>query len=364
VCSSDLKLSFQQTLDVDVLVTLSAQQAGYYLSTAGDLDLGAATDRFVLEVTGVKGSREFSFASGATRADIVAAINSFSSVTGVSALAVTSGGGAQSGIRIDSIGYGADEFVSVRVVSDGNIAAGDGIINLATADTNALGGTTVAFNDNAASNGLTDNGQDVEATINGVTATTKGTTARINTDFLDVSVDLSASVGASHAQALGNINALTITGGGADFQLAGKVDINGKVGIGIGNVSTRTIGKADLTVAGTAGSFFLADLGSGASLNLVDGDTAAAQDVVDNAIREVSGLRGRLGAFQQNTVGATIRNLAVTLENTTAAESVIRDADFAVESANLSRNQILQQSATQILQLANAQPQNALALLG
>ncbi|MBN4060334.1 hypothetical protein JYT11_00650 [Planctomycetaceae bacterium AH-315-I19] len=353
------KLGYQQTLDVDVLVTLSAQQAGYFLSFGGGIvDLGAATDRFVVELAGSKGSREFSFASGTSLADVVAAVNSFTSVTGLSA--DVSG----TGIRVDSIGFGANEFVSVKVVNDGNIAAGDGIIDLAAANTNVVGATTVAFTDNIASNGLTDNGQDVEAIINGVTATTKGTTARINTDFLDISIDISATTGAANAQALGAINALQITGGGADFQLAGQVDINGKVSIGIGNVSSRTVGKSEITVAGTAGSFFLADLGSGSTLNLVDGDLAGAQDVVDTAIREVSGLRGRLGAFQQNTVGSTIRSLSVSLENTTAAESIIRDADFAAESANLSRNQILQQSATQILQLANAQPQNALALLG
>jgi flagellin len=71
-----------------------------------------------------------------------------------------------------------------------------------------------------------------------------------------------------------------------------------------------------------------------------------------------------LGAFQKNTVGATIRSLGVTLENTAAAESTIRDTDFALETANLTRNQVLSQSAQQTLSLANQQPQSALALLG
>ena len=62
--------------------------------------------------------------------------------------------------------------------------------------------------------------------------------------------------------------------------------------------------------------------------------------------------------------GATIRSLGVSSENTAAAESVIRDADFASETAGLTRAQILVSSATQILGLANAQPQAALQLLG
>ena len=97
---------------------------------------------------------------------------------------------------------------------------------------------------------------------------------------------------------------------------------------------------------------------------MVDGDLTGAQKVVEKAIREVSQLRGRLGAFQQNTIGATVRSLNIGLENTTAAESIIRDADFAFETADLTRNQILSASAQQILGLANSQPQAALQLLG
>ena len=90
----------------------------------------------------------------------------------------------------------------------------------------------------------------------------------------------------------------------------------------------------------------------------------AGQQVIDEAIREVSSLRGRLGAFQANTVGATIRSLGISLENTAAAESLIRDTDFASETAGLTRAQILSQSAQTSLQLANTQPQGVLQLLG
>src|SRR5690606_5760609 len=105
-------------------------------------------------------------------------------------------------------------------------------------------------------------------------------------------------------------------------------------------------------------------LASGKGLSVVDGDLTVAQKVVSEAIKNVSGLRGRLGAFQKNTVGATIRSLGIALENTTAAESAIRDADFASETAGLTRAQILTQSSTNVLAIANSQPQNVLALLG
>ena len=71
-----------------------------------------------------------------------------------------------------------------------------------------------------------------------------------------------------------------------------------------------------------------------------------------------------MGAFQKNVVGATIRILGVNIENTAAAQSVIRDADFAAETANLTRSQILVSASTNILSLANSQPQSALQLLG
>ena len=66
----------------------------------------------------------------------------------------------------------------------------------------------------------------------------------------------------------------------------------------------------------------------------------------------------------KNTFGATIRSLGVNLENTSAAESVIRDTDFANETSQLTRAQVLLSASTQVLSIANAAPQAALQLLG
>ncbi|MFN7742764.1 MAG: flagellin, partial [Phycisphaerales bacterium] len=114
---------------------------------------------------------------------------------------------------------------------------------------------------------------------------------------------------------------------------------------------------------GNSDTGFLSSLASGKAFNVVDGDLVKAGKAVDESIRQVSSLRGRLGAFQKNTVGATIRNLGVSLENSAAAESVIRDADFARETASLTRSQILSSAAQNSLGLANSQPQSALQLL-
>ena len=75
-------------------------------------------------------------------------------------------------------------------------------------------------------------------------------------------------------------------------------------------------------------------------------------------------MRGRLGAFQKNTVGSTISSLGIALENTSAAESSIRDADFAHEAAEMSKQQIMQQAGTAILAQANQINQGAVRLIG
>ena len=68
---------------------------------------------------------------------------------------------------------------------------------------------------------------------------------------------------------------------------------------------------------------------------LADRLTAAAQKIIDKAIKQVAQLRGRLGAFQKFTLGSTINSLGVAYENASAAESAIADTDFAAETANL-----------------------------
>jgi len=131
----------------------------------------------------------------------------------------------------------------------------------------------------------------------------------------------------------------------ADFLVGAKagqtisVSLNGGSGFG-----TSALSLAALTV-GTAG---------GAS-------TAIAS--IDAALSTVNGARADMGAVQ-NRFESSIRNLSNISENVAAARSRIRDTDFAVETANLTRNQIIQQASTSILGQANQRPQAALSLLG
>lgn len=96
-------------------------------------------------------------------------------------------------------------------------------------------------------------------------------------------------------------------------------------------------------------------------------DTAAAAQsmltVLDTAIGSVSTRRGNLGAAQ-NRLGSTVANLEIAAENLSAANSRIKDADFAIETANLTRSQIILQAGVAVLSQANTIPQYALQLLG
>ncbi len=132
------------------------------------------------------------------------------------------------------------------------------------------------------------------------------------------------------------------------------------------NISAGTNGTEGLAglglVAGTYGGAedgqFLTDI----NISTVEGAEAAIL-ALDNAIATVSSQRAGLGAIQ-NRLESTVGNLTVTAENLTAANSRITDADFAVETAELSKSQVLQQAGISILAQANASSQQVLSLLG
>ena len=320
--------------NVTVTTMAAAETGEAFLSTNAALGNGG-NGQITIEVTGSKGSQQFTFASGTTQADMVSSINSFGDQIGVQAAQATNA----ARIEFNSSEFGSNEFVRVKVLN-----ANGGANNLVF-DESAAG---------AASNDVRDEGADATVLINGTQATTNGLTARVSSDGFDVSVTIDSDI-AGMNQA-GTTSAFSITDGGANFNLAPSVSMSSKVSLGIETVTTGNLGS------GNAG--FLSDLKSGGTSNVQNGDLGKAQEVIDAAIKQVSGLRGRLGAFQKNVVGSTISSLGVALENTSAAESQIRDTDFAAETAAMTRSQILSQAATQALSLANSQPQQVLSLLG
>ncbi len=191
-------------------------------------------------------------------------------------------------------------------------------------------------------------GTDIQATINGIKAVGAGLTASLSTSALSMAITLSDTMAA------GDSLDFIITGGGAQFQLGTQVVSNQQVVIGINSVTTSTLGN-------TAGS--LADLSSGEKYSLTGGDLTTSAAIVDSAINQITTLRGKLGTLQSTTLETNISSLSSTVEALTEAKSMVEDADFAAETANLTRAQILVQSGTSVLKIANQNPQNVLSLL-
>lgn len=126
-----------------------------------------------------------------------------------------------------------------------------------------------------------------------------------------------------------------------------------------GAISTTNASAQVFASAGTNNSSF----SSVASLDIsTQSGAQAALAVVDAAIGTISSQRGDLGAIQ-NRLESTIANLSNIAQNVTAAKSRITDADFAAETANLTKNQILQQAGISVLSQANTLPQQVLSLL-
>ena len=129
-----------------------------------------------------------------------------------------------------------------------------------------------------------------------------------------------------------------------------------------------TISEKSFVATGTLNSVLTA-ASVGSTLNAVSGidltsfaNATTALATVDSALASVNGQRAKFGALQSR-FETTISNLQITSENLSASRSRIRDADFASETANLSRSQILQQAGTAMLAQANALSQNVLSLL-
>lgn len=138
---------------------------------------------------------------------------------------------------------------------------------------------------------------------------------------------------------------------GAIFQVGAGTSANNQISITVSNLSTVSgIGS----LAGGAIS-----IGSTAT----SANVLAAIDSIDVAIGKIDDFRAKLGAVQ-NRFTTTIGNLQSSIENQSAARSRIMDADFAVETSNLSRSQILQQAGTAMLSQANQSAQSVLSLLG
>jgi flagellin len=313
------------TLSVSMSVIASAQTG--QLTFAGSST--GLTGSAALSIAGNQGTVQLSFASSTKSSAIVAAVNQFTDSTGVSATLSSD----NKSVTFNSTGYGASQFISV---SSNNTTA------FSTNDKNGVSNTT-------------SKGRNATLSVNGAAVQSDGLNVKVVTANFEADLTLNATANTNGAS-----KTFGVTGGGATFSLGAQVNSANLASIGLGNVNTGSIGK----YVSNGSVYSLSDLGSGKAAAVNDGDTGLAQNIVNKAIKDVANLRGRIGAFQANVLGSTVNSLNVALENVSSSESAIQDTDFATETSNLTRNQILVQAAGSVLSQANSAPQAVLRLLG
>ena len=279
-------------------------------------------------------------------ADKVKAINLVSDQTGVTATAFTSA-------VLDFGSVSLSDFVGGTVGVNGvEVDLDNGSATLTLAD------LAKNFNDLTDKTGIT-------ATVSGTRLLLEGNVAQISfgadaagttTAPTDVLYDGANLVRFSTGSgALTAITDTTFAAGGIKLTSNNGNPI--QVDVKDATATTKT-GLIDSNVS-AGGSF-------GAAIASISIDTAAnaqkAIKVIDNALTTISDVRSELGAVN-NRLDFTISNLANISEKTSSARSRITDADFAAETANLSRSQVLQQAASAMLAQSNARPQQVLSLL-
>ncbi|MFC3853370.1 flagellin [Salinispirillum marinum] len=315
------------------------------------------------------GSRILSSSKELSAIAVAAAINDVSGETGVTATvnATKVVGGDGTNLDTTNFNVGDESAIYINGVNVGVVtlqANGEGNIDTDRARADALN----LINQNSGKTGVT-------ADDNGVSLTMTAADGRNISIAIDDRSGQNDSIGA-----LFGLDAAVEGIGEATFGEGSSVDGIGAEALAYettyGTVSLESAGQFTVE-GGSNGAAGLEGLGlrlgtfgggeDGQFIKDIDISTfegaQSAITAVDNALRTVTSTRADLGAVQ-NRFESTISNLQITQENLTAANSRIRDADFAAESAELSRTQVLQQAGISILAQANQRPQQVLSLLG
>jgi len=323
----------------------------------GTLAAGAAftdvsTGNFVstqnLTITGTNATKTLAIAENSTAKDIVKLVNKVEDSTGVTATARTSAtlsGLTESGVisfkLIDPLGNSIP--LSANVEPD-NLTSLANAINDQTGKTGIVAKLDITesiielVNDTGEDIKILDFNSSKATDINSVSMTIKGSEG----PELSLTADGSATASDS-----------TVIGGNVEFK---STSISFSVSSDVkGDAGGLFKGNADTLLSSELQSISEIDISS------VEGSNRAI-DIVDGALQRIDATRADLGAIQ-NRMESTISNLSVQTENLSAARSRIQDTDFAAETAEMTRNQILQQAGTAMLAQANQLPQGVLSLL-
>lgn len=316
------------------------------VASGGAATANALYSNSTLTVNGGYGSGTVSIATTDSAKSIAANINQKSGDTGVKATAQTqfdlafSGGGAAYSLNVLGTNTTA---VNVSFSTTANTAAG--LASAITAFNNVSGQTGITAQLNGAGTAITLTAADGSNVNLAQTAAASGT------------LTVSATTGYTNAAGLGG-TATGVGSGLGSVTVAGSIDLESDRSYST-TLSAASSGLFTAGVAGTTASTLKAvstlDVTTVANSNL-------AINIVDQALTIVNNQRAAFGALQ-NRFSATISNLQTSSQNMSSARSRIQDADFASETASLTRAQVLQQAGTAMLAQANSLPNQVLTLL-
>ncbi len=306
-------------------------------TTAGANNVTGST----LALTG-SGSATVTTTAGDSAREVASLINTKTSTTGVSADArtvanlgtVSAAGNISFTLTADTGSTTSSVTISATITSTSDLTA---LANAINAESGSTGIQATISDSGASINLISENGDDI--VIDGFLNSGGGT----------------AVLSAKNYDNNATNESVTLTSGGANSSR-----VMGEVQLSSTSAFSVTAGDTVLNNVATA------ETGTLASAADVDISTVAGSQsaigIIDGALNQIDSLRADLGAVQ-NRLSSTISNLQNVSENVSSARSQIRDADFAKETAELTRNQILQQAGIAMLSQANAQPQNVLSLL-
>ncbi|MBK8913354.1 MAG: hypothetical protein IPM64_01930 [Phycisphaerales bacterium] len=294
---------------LNVAVTSAAEQAqiNNYATTS-------AASNTSVSVSGKLGTAVINIEAGANLSAVAAQINDATAQTGVTAVA------SSSGLVLSSQAYGSGAFVRVSVIS---------------------GDTTNYTNSE-------DRGVDAGVSINGQAAAVDG----LNVNYISGGTNVSFNLSSAFGTTAGGSSSFTIGDGGATFQLG--TDSSTRITVGLDGLFSAALGSA--------GTGYLASLKSGGANSVLQNPSQAAA-IATEAIGQVAKVQGRVGGFQKFQVQTAINSLGATKKGLETARGVIGDVDYATETANLNRQNVLLQSAISLLGLANQQSSQVLSLL-
>ena len=334
-----------ETISISIANSRATSIGANTIASSGDIDAAVAANAAVqpnnidaqsLTLAGNLGSSTISIAAGATGDQIASQVEAVSANTGVSLTARTTA----------TFAVATAGTLSFNIGSVSGSTSYSASVSVLVTDVSDLSSLADAINASSAASGVT-------ATSNGATL------SLVNEEGRNIFVENYAHSGFQHATLSGASGAAALLHpeiGSADSATVGAT------------LSFTSYQAFSATTTSATGGIFTAltnssTLSSVASIDI--GTQQGAQDalaVVDAALQFIDATRGDLGAVQ-NRLLSTISNLQNVTENVTAARSRIQDADFAAETANLTRASILQQAGISVLAQANALPQQTLALL-